>query len=281
MSIPRLLWKDLARPGDVCLIARHTVHGAASSGYHRHDFHEIFWVVGGEGRHRVAGGTVALEPGQCWFIRAADAHRITGTGDRGMTFVNVAVAPGVVEESVRRLGGLMKACYPAGKAIPPVRWLLGADQRGECESALERLVESGRDRFEAELFLHRVVGAAAQERPPGRDMPPDWLALAVERLREREVFAAGVAGFVRVAGRSAEHVAREVRRCLGCTPGDLVTRARITYACSRLEMSSVPITELADECGFQSLSHFIRRFREAQGEPPLRYRRRRWGLTGG
>jgi AraC family cel operon transcriptional repressor len=83
-----------------------------------------------------------------------------------------------------------------------------------------------------------------------------------------------VQGLARLAGRSPEHVARQLRACAGLRPVDLVTEARIDHATARLALSEMPILDIALECGFDSLSHFYRVFRRKRGETPRAYRLR-------
>jgi len=87
-----------------------------------------------------------------------------------------------------------------------------------------------------------------------------------------EVFACGAPGFVRAAGRSAEHVARTVRAVFGVTPSDYVNRVRMDYAARELRITTRPIAEIALDCGLNNLSHFYGLFRRSQGETPRAHR---------
>ena len=51
-----------------------------------------------------------------------------------------------------------------------------------------------------------------------------------------------------------------------------LTALRIEHAENLLCRTSMPVKEVADQCGFRNPVHFVRRFRELNGTPPGRYR---------
>lgn len=284
-SLPRparkLLWRHLVRQKQACLIARTTIQGRSPERRHTHDFCELFVVESGRGRHEINGRSEELLPGQLIFLCARDVHAIQGFGRESVTFVNVAVEPKLAEGIARRLGGVSGQAFGARRGRRVLAVVLSSSARVVFDAALHRLADGERDRLAAEGFLLAALQAARESLTlgGGRLIAPQWLAQAVEAVKKTEVFQGGVAGLVAAAGRSGEHVAREARRHYGLTPGQLVTQARLEHAARRLELSEVNVTELALECGFESLSHFVRLFHRRYGEPPLRYRRRRWGLA--
>ncbi|MGH7145687.1 MAG: AraC family transcriptional regulator [Planctomycetota bacterium] len=101
---------------------------------------------------------------------------------------------------------------------------------------------------------------------------PEWLRRACEQIRDPGQFPGGTRRLAELAGRSAEHLAREARRCFGVTPTEIVNRARLSHAAGELSLSSQPILEIALGCGFASLAHFYALFRREFGLSPRQYR---------
>ncbi|WP_115717263.1 helix-turn-helix domain-containing protein [Gallaecimonas mangrovi] len=60
---------------------------------------------------------------------------------------------------------------------------------------------------------------------------------------------------------------------LAMTPGEYQQQLRLEQARRWLAEGQMSVTEIAYELGYQSLSHFNRRFKAANGVPPGRYRR--------
>ena len=64
------------------------------------------------------------------------------------------------------------------------------------------------------------------------------------------------------------------RNQMGIPFGEYLRNMRLNYAENLLRASSMPVTEIAFESGFGSLSHFSRSFRETYGCAPQEYRRK-------
>ncbi|MFA7185827.1 MAG: helix-turn-helix transcriptional regulator, partial [Victivallales bacterium] len=60
----------------------------------------------------------------------------------------------------------------------------------------------------------------------------------------------------------------------GMTPLQVINLYRMEYAAVQLRMTSKEITDIASECGFDSLSHFYRVFKSFFKLPPGNYRKR-------
>lgn len=76
-------------------------------------------------------------------------------------------------------------------------------------------------------------------------------------------------------GLSASHLSRLFHRSTGMAFQDYVTRFRLERACELLTSSTEPVTAIAFEAGFQSISQFHRSFKAVYGERPLDYRKKR------
>jgi AraC family transcriptional regulator len=76
-----------------------------------------------------------------------------------------------------------------------------------------------------------------------------------------------------VAGRSPYHFAKAFKAATGSPPHAFVAARRMERALVLLQQTSIPVSRVARLVGFQSLTHFRRRFHQAWGEPTGRYRR--------
>lgn len=73
---------------------------------------------------------------------------------------------------------------------------------------------------------------------------------------------------------SEYHFARMFKQSTGVSPHQYVMQQRLNLAQRLLQHSTIPLTEIALQCGFSSSSHFSNRFKQARGETPLTYRRK-------
>ncbi|MFG1496706.1 AraC family transcriptional regulator [Saccharospirillum sp. HFRX-1] len=68
------------------------------------------------------------------------------------------------------------------------------------------------------------------------------------------------------------HFARMFKHSTGQSPHQYVLQQRLERAQHLLKHSSVSLTDIAQQCGFSSSSHFTHRFRQATGVTPSAYR---------
>ncbi len=72
---------------------------------------------------------------------------------------------------------------------------------------------------------------------------------------------------------SKAKLTRDFRDKCGVSIGDFIVTLRIRYAKKLLENSSVPIGQIAKECGYQSNAYFARQFLKMIGITPTQYRK--------
>jgi AraC family cel operon transcriptional repressor len=264
-------WKSLVRPGDTHHLAIVLFLSGRPARLHTHDFPEIFWIERGTGEHHINGQSRRLRTGDLVFVRPEDRHVLRAVDDAGFTLFNLAYAPAIRAEILRRHPEPFAPLLAPDDALP-CRLALAAGTLPSLRKQAEQLAVSSTTRLALEHFL---LGLALLTHPPTRSAQaamPDWLAQACERVQRPDLFALGAAGFVKAAGRSPEHVARSARAFLGMTPSDYVNRVRMQHAARELRVTNRPITDIALECGLNNLSHFYALFRNAHGAPPRIYR---------
>lgn len=84
-----------------------------------------------------------------------------------------------------------------------------------------------------------------------------------------------VASLAEIAGLSEYHFHRIFREEVGETVAKFIVRKRLEKACRQLmRKEAVPITLVAEECGFSSQSLFCRNFKRHLGMTPQEYRSR-------
>jgi AraC family transcriptional regulator len=78
-----------------------------------------------------------------------------------------------------------------------------------------------------------------------------------------------------VARRSAAHFARSFKRSFGESPHAYVMRKRLEKACHLIMTSSECLSQIALSVGFSDQSHLCKRFKQALGQSPSKWRRER------
>jgi len=95
---------------------------------------------------------------------------------------------------------------------------------------------------------------------------------AVRRIAAHPDERLALAGLAHDAAMSPYHFLRVFRRIVGMTPYQYVLLTRLRRAAIALRRSTLPITAIALDAGFDDLSTFNRRFRRVMGVTPGAYR---------
>jgi AraC-like DNA-binding protein len=74
--------------------------------------------------------------------------------------------------------------------------------------------------------------------------------------------------FAKMCHRSLSSFKREFGQCYGTTPAKWLIGRRLECAAQMLRTTSMSITEIALECGFEEPSHFSRTFKAKFGRSP-------------
>lgn len=217
-------------------------------------------------RHGVPLGGICT--GSYWLARAGllDGYHCTlhwEDADRFLAdFHKVRVSSRVFEIDRDR--------YTCSGGVAPVDMmvsLIGSDDAGRALAASV-----------AELMVcDRIRGSNDVQRVPlrlhvgtGRPRLQEAVALMESNLEE-PLSMDELARHVGLSGRQLERLFRDV---LKCSPHGYYLALRLRRARSLLLSSGMSIIDIAAACGFRSVSHFTRRYRECFGISPGRERRR-------
>ena len=72
---------------------------------------------------------------------------------------------------------------------------------------------------------------------------------------------------------SKYHLQRSFQRYFGQSPGEYLTRLRLTRAKALLRATDLPVSEVAYRVGMENTSYFISVFRSREGATPSKYRK--------
>lgn len=70
---------------------------------------------------------------------------------------------------------------------------------------------------------------------------------------------------------SEGHIARVFRAEMGMTITEYLTSERIKLACLKIQQTNLPLTQIAEQCGFHDYPYFYKTFRKRMGKSPTDY----------
>lgn len=100
-----------------------------------------------------------------------------------------------------------------------------------------------------------------------------------EIMEANFTFNLSLAEYARMAQRSLATFKRDFIEMYHTTPGKWLSQKRLEYAQQLLNTSRKNINEIADDSGFENVTHFSRVFKEKFGLAPLQYRKKNLSLS--
>lgn len=248
---------------------------------HQLTFYDILLLRQGSGRllqedrwHSVRPGTVAFHaPGERrrWLL-TADAEGL-------VLFFTEEFLRSFLQDTgfVRRLaffspnGPRTLALEPAERSWLEERLL---DLRSEVlGDAWGRVLALQAGCYEVLVRLARLDRKRRGDAHPGAATPA-WLGRFLEAVDRDFRTQRKITHYARAAGVSPSHLSHLVRDRLGRSVGEVVRARVLLEARRRLLHSDLSIREIAEECGFDDPSYFVKYFRRNVGETPGAYRER-------
>ena len=250
---------------------------------HRHRQLELTWIERGVGIRYVGDSVAPFEDGDlvllgvdlphAWVSAMAQPGRssVASVIQFPVTLLEQPMFPELV--SARPLADrATRGLQVLGSTAAAVRGVFGAMATADRYGQLAGLVQilgllSPRpgDLVPIAASPMRTRAAAGSERRI--DRVTEWVARDLRReLRIRDA--------ARLAGVSSAAFSRFFRREAGKPFSTYVNDVRCGEACLKLRQSRKPIAVIAAECGFASISHFNRQFRQRLGVTPRHYRQR-------
>jgi AraC-like DNA-binding protein len=213
-------------------------------------------------------GTIRLEAhGQRWTLPPARAALIAA-GEP----ITISILSRLTSASVLFATDFMPAPRPALSVFdisPLARELIGECRQWGAQSG--PLSPYARQVF----ALLSNVALILAEMPSPCVMPvptsPE-LTRAMALTEETAAAAPTFAGIARATGQSPRALARRFSEELGMTWSEALRRVRIIRAVEALAGTEAPVTEIALEVGYSSISAFNAAFRELTGKSPTEYR---------
>ncbi len=122
-------------------------------------------------------------------------------------------------------------------------------------------------------LLTKILFAAGAVTSPKINMP-DYIQSSLRDIDAHFSDNLSLDYFSKKLAVSKFHFAKEFKKYTGFSPNEYIVNARINHAKRMLQHSSAPVYEIAQEVGFNNVSHFINTFRKKELLTPRQFRKR-------
>ena len=249
---------------------------------HRHDFYEVLFIRRGSGLHTIDSNSYAVEPPCVFFMSPGQAHKLDLSQDiEGYIFLFAAEFYLLSRTSKNRLLEF-PFFFTLHQDNPPL-YLGGIEQRSfietlfvnavaECSRSAEPSEELLRSILDTLLVSCASVYGQNQPRLAGRGhiMVKRFLQLAEEHFRENIT----VDEYARLLAVTPGHLTQVVRELTGRTSNEILRAKQILETKRLLSHTSLSVTQIAEQMGFDDQSYFTKFFKKSAGMTPVQFRRK-------
>lgn len=236
------------------------------TGRHSHDYYEFTIVMAGRYYQQVNNRKVLLNAGDYLFIPLGSEHE--SLYEFGPTTVlNIGISRTFFHSLFPDYARL--AAY-AGRVF-------SLDQH-YFQYIQKRLNQSLASEMQMAEFLEQIIfyctnhmNYAVQDEETNL---PAWLQATLAQLHDKAYFREdALENMVKLSGKTQEYLTRTTRKYLDKTPMQIITEIRINHAKTLLSMTNFTIGDIAEECGFNDASVFIKNFKKLVNYTPNHYRK--------
>ncbi|CAG7648647.1 AraC family transcriptional regulator [Paenibacillus allorhizosphaerae] len=258
---------------------------------HKHEFIECVFVAEGEGEHIYRGESYPIARGDFFVIEPQVEHGYRVTGSVPMAVYNVLFLPELLEAELRQLSQVtpfIRFFYLEPLLRVPSDFQyhlkLSVNEGLETKFVLDRIVGEFSKKelgyrlcikamlMELFIFLSRCYEKRMSEPfTSGRDEKTvmEWVCEFTKLHYAQPIMMEQI---YQMCGMSAAAFTAKFKQYAGKTFTEFRNEVRIGVSCELLRHSGDKIIHIAQEVGFNDLSHFNKAFKQMTGMTPGQYR---------
>lgn len=240
---------------------------------HTHDFYELFIIKEGEVCHYINEKQFLLKTDTLWLVKPEDEHYFRKGKCKKAQFVNLAFSKEVFAFAKEIYGIYSDHKYEEEEVsvhMPMNMEVSVLSKISYLAREKSNLVPVDKKNTLISILLDCFMVLGNQADYKGE--VPVWLENACLEMQKEENYLEGLPRFVKLAGKSKEHLMRCMRKYYHTTPAEYINSIRLEQVAVLLETTEDSVLDIMLECGFNNVSYFNRLFKKAYGTTPSRYR---------
>ena len=251
-----------------------------SHGMHTHDYYELLYVLSGEVNMIIRGKEYLCGSGSLVFLNPFDEHASKPTALPYKRYY--LLIPQTQLKAFHNDVLLLSVFRFHGEQFPYV--IQAGDSKpwfDQLFSMLRTIHQKGGQYADTRIeALMTLILTDAQALRPDMFLPSNQLSFLPiqDILNELDVSLDKPFSLEQLAKKyhvSPNCLSVHFRRSIGLSPMQYVTQSRLARAQMLLSHSEIPVTGIAQQCGFPDVSNFVRRFRSQFHCTPLQFRRQK------
>ena len=236
---------------------------------HWHNFYEFELVLSGSGKHILNGKEYPLQRGSCWLTRLSDVHE--GIVSDTANVYNVQFAPSrMPEEMLHRLSlssdnfivSFSKKEFLIANELFKALFRLKDDKTKEGEEVSEYILSA------LLALFFRTYGSGGSKETSSPLRIAETLSFIAENFRTR----ISLYDIAEALHTNKNYLCTYFKEKMGVSVMTYIRDMRLEYAVRLLKTTELRGIDIATECGYGSISHFLRDFKTKFGTTPKEMR---------
>ena len=228
---------------------------------HFHEFCEIEYVLNGSGSCTLNGQTFEMKKGMLFFMTPLDCHSVRS---KGVEVINVMFSEQLVEFSTLKPFFL----YSSPKAI-----VIEPQMQPFFEILLAEITQAGNQRQYCATLLECLLLKLSQSLPSSEaqnlsDAVSKMHFYALYHFQNKATLSAAAA----YAGLTPSYASALFKKEMQVNYREYIDSLRFNYAKKMLICSTLSVSEICIESGFDDVPNFLKRFKAYYGMTPTQLR---------
>lgn len=247
-----------------------------SIGLHWHEFYELSFVLEGEGVNKLNGTEKKLQPGSLFLSTPSDFHEVYPLPGSTMVVYNVVFSHSMLSEELQHLilrdTHAHSAIY-AGEHFQTIEaeFRLLHREQTEGQPGMIIVARGALERILVTLFrssLRSSLDSASTNPPSSYEAIHRAIVYVHHHFREPLTLKHAASA----AQLSPNYFSEQFHKVAGVPFQKYLQTLRLQFAKSLLGSSDIPVSEICWASGFNTLTHFIRAFKQTYGMTPSQLR---------
>ena len=236
------------------------------SNSHLHNEYEFYYMLDGERYLFYDNKTYFLNSGSAFLIKGNEVHRVFSPTKQAHTRMIIYVEPPFFENEYKNLYSFSLCHFDAKK-------------RAEIEALIDEIAKAisikdeDTDLHVRSLVLQLLIFVKRNKSQVGKTMPHRRVFDIIEYIHEHFTEKITLNDIEQRFGLSVCYFTRLFKEATGYTIVQYINNLRSRTAMTLLTTTDKSISDIAFDVGFDSISYFIKVFKESCNQTPLVYRK--------
>lgn len=250
---------------------------------HVQEWHEIVYVHHGSGTFFIDQQFYEMRPGEVFIIPANTIHRAIPEPTDLVTSTAIFFAPMLAHAGTFEDSFSLEHCFARCRKERNYSLQLPSSSQIELDKRIqaihqEMLLQHRGFRHAIVLYLQQILLDLSRQVVAKHQVEysgPAWLTKALHQIEKQLAEDIGLASLSKEAAVSPAHFSRVFKHWTGMNVTEYIATKRILLAKKLLQATDSNVSEIAEQCGFDSMPYFHRSFKKMTGMTPSQYRQRK------